>query len=125
MVKQVITISPTGAMAGLQHKPGKGLDLRQFGKASIKRASSIEWDEDSQRWTVLPLSGPTAMQPLTVSHMLQYGRDAIATVTSIGLDGKAPWTVSPADVLQFEDYDAAVSVEIAYFNALRLSGRMN
>lgn len=125
VIRQVITISPTGGMAGLQHKPGRGLDLRQFGKASIKRVSSIEWDEEAQRWTVLPLSGPTKDQTLTVSHLMQYGRDAINVVTAIGLEGKAPWTVSPEDVLLFEEYDDAVSVEIAFFNSLRLSGQLN
>ncbi len=124
MVMQVITIGPTGVMAGLQHKPGKGVDLRQFGKASITRASSIEWDEDAQRWTVLPLSGPTKDQSLTVSHVLQYARAMISDMTDLGGSGPQ-WTVSPVDVLLFEDYDDAVSVEIAYFNALRLSGLLN
>ncbi len=124
MVMQVITIGPTGAMASLQMKPGKGVDLRQFGKVSITRASSIEWVEAEQRWTVLPLSGPTANQTLTVSHVLQYARDMISDMTDLGGSGPQ-WTVSPVDVLLFEDYDDAVSVEIGYFNALRLSGLLN
>ena len=51
-MRQVITIGPDGMMSGLQVKPGKGLDLRQFGRAEIERASEVLWDSDRQGWIV-------------------------------------------------------------------------
>lgn len=57
-MQQVITIQPDGGMSGLHHKKGKGLDLRQFGKVSIRRVSEILWDEDEQNWYVRIIDGP-------------------------------------------------------------------
>lgn len=113
MSRQVITIAPSGAMSGLQRKPGQGLDLRQFGKADIRRASLIEWAEDVQGWYI---------------HVLQEagkGRVHENDLKAAGVavpDGIA-FTVGRRGALYFDEYDDAVKVEIIYLDALRAKGR--
>lgn len=94
-MKQVITIKPDGTMAGLQHKPGKGVDLRQFGPAKIERASEIVFNEDTQKWNIRILCEP-------------WGGEIIF------LHGHG--------VLEFQEYDDAVTYEIEILNKARLAG---
>ena len=117
MHKQVITITPDGAMSGLQRKPGQGIDLRQFGNADIKRASLIEWDTDEQRWfvDVLQEAGFGLLTPKKWQDAgLRFEAVACEFVTGDGFI---------TEPMLFREYDEAVLAEIMYLDALRLAGK--
>jgi hypothetical protein len=117
-MQQVITIHPDGSMSGLQHKRGKGVDLCQFGRASIERASHILWDEMGQCWFVEILTGPHAGKSLTQSLWSGVtGQAECRLSVSAGVADVAPETV-----LGFADYDDAVAAEVVFLNSLRLKG---
>jgi hypothetical protein len=113
MVTQVITITRDGVLSGLQVKPGKGLDLRQFGKADIVRASEIAWDGEVQAWFV------------DVIQEAGRGKLTVAKWRKAGLQGDpahANSTEADDEVYMFDGYDDAVAAEIEYLNALRWQG---
>lgn len=120
MHKQVITIEPGGAMSGLQRKPNQGIDLRQFGRADIQRASLIEWDADAQAWFINVLQ-EAGKGPVTLGDYCQASpaRPCIIDYAPSVVTTNTGWD----QVLLFGDYDDAVKVEIAYLDALRLRGR--
>jgi hypothetical protein len=89
-------------------KPGKGLDLRTFGVAEIKRASEIVFHPGTQKWFVEFREEPMTGQPLTVS-LLADAR---------GCPGVGD---EPDAVAYFDEYDQAVAGEIDTLNFLRLN----
>lgn len=103
MTKQVITIKPTGNLAGLVHKPGKGIDITKMGRAKVTRASDIIWSEDHQKWCIKALQGPQAGKVLTVGDLALDVTDEVAYFTS---------------------YEVAVENEIDYFNHLRATNQL-
>jgi hypothetical protein len=113
-MQQVITIGPDGSLSGLQHKRGQGVDLRQFGKAQIERASHIVWDEDYQAWLVELLTGPHAGKTLTwgLWRAVTGRADCPAALPSESEDS----------AILFADYEDGVLAEIAVLNALRVKG---
>jgi hypothetical protein len=119
VAKQVITVGPDGSMSGLQRKPSEGVDLRQFGRASITRASEILWHEPAQRWTIRVLSEPFRNMPVTAAMVRAIGLEPAGFVGCCVDD-----TVS-AGTLSFLDYDQAVAAEIAFLDALRVAGRLS
>lgn len=113
VTRQVITIGHGGSLSGLQVKPGKGLDLRQFGKAKIERVSEILWDEEAQKWYVQIIAGPLKGEVLTAP----LWDEGVAKPTPSGS------TVTRTDYrLDFDDYDFAVRAEIEVLDAFRLKG---
>ncbi len=118
MNTQVITISQDGGMSGLQRKTGKGVDLRQFGRASIERASLIEWDENKQKWWVSIQSGKYAGAAL--SHVLRCNAGMMPATGEAFYPGSTMTT--NGGVYMFKDYDDAVKAEVAFLDALRLRG---
>lgn len=116
-MKQTITIHTDGAMTGLQMKPGKGVDLRGFGKAEIKRVSEIAWDEHNQSWLVQPLA------PQCLAHLREDGRGLFAWIWTRVCHKAIPMPCRMADdgflTLLFDDYDDAVAAEIEFYNAAR------
>ena len=98
-----------GSISGLQMKPGKGVDLREFGRASIKRVSEIAWYERHQAWVVKPLA-----PDFIADRPLSFGR--FVSVTKITPD----YAHSKDGILLFDNYDHAVGAEIVFFNALRM-----
>ena len=110
MSKQVVTIGPDGSISGLQVKPGKGVDLRQFGNASIRRASDIVWMEEDQRWMIKILVGQHRGRFVTnLLWFYEAGQHEVPETSEIG------W----ADTLYFRDYDDAVEAEKEFFNAIQ------
>jgi hypothetical protein len=127
MHRQVITIGRDGSMSGLQRKPGQGLDLRQFGKADIKRASLIEWDAERQAWFIDVLQeagrGKLTFSAFRNSQPESWRADRAGDkLTALAPSGWAR-DHNGDDVLLFAEYDEAVKVEIAYLDALRLKGQ--
>jgi len=116
MTTQVISVAPDGTVSGLQRKPGQGLDLRQFGKADIQRASLIEWAEDVQAWFIDVLQD-AGRGPVSYRRWIE----AVGTVEPEGFVGAANY-VDDRPML-FAEYDDAVKAEIAYLDALRLQGQ--
>lgn len=115
---QVITIGADGSMSGLQRKPGQGLDLRQFGKADITRASLIEFDTDEQRWYVdiLQEAGRGLLTPRRwQDEGLAFELIACEFETGDGFDTRP---------IFFREYDEGVRAEIIYLDALRKTGRL-
>jgi hypothetical protein len=114
MPTQVITIGPAGELSGLQVKPGKGLDLRQFGKARIERASEIEWNDDHQAWTVRITKG--LFKDRFITHDL---------CEEIGFQCNRAdlfyYCGPPEDHLIMAEYDEAVRVEIAVLDHIRVT----
>lgn len=110
--RQVITVHPDGSISGLQRKSGEGVDLRQFGKADIQRASDIQWDVEAQSWTVCVLEEDTRYS-LTASRL--YAVSGFRELPSC--------VVSENDVLLFKEYASAVDAEIFYLDNKRLNGR--
>jgi hypothetical protein len=100
-------------MSGLQRKPGQGIDLRQFGKADIKRVSEIEFNEKTQMWFVHVLRGPWQGICLARGHMLD-NLGSIPVGGSVNADSL---------IVEFADYDDAVKAEVAFLDAVRLKGQ--
>ncbi len=115
MKTQVITIAPDGSLVGLDHKK-KGLDLRQFGRAEIKRVTLIEWSETQQQWFIR----------WDESRVLWKAREFVeAGVEFTAFNGVAcahqlEEGVEP--LILFNDYDDAVAAEVAVIQALQLKG---
>lgn len=115
--RQLITISPGGALEGLQFKPGKGLDLRRFGRAKIERTSDIRFDDSRQLWHIVFLHGSLAGQSAT------YG---VAKVVGARFDNpviaEAMRTLPETECIFLGDYDDAVAAEIEILQAARKAG---
>jgi hypothetical protein len=136
-MRQVVIIGPSGSVSGLVHR-GKGLDLTQFGKAEIVRATLIEWDSDKQKWFIKsePSGEVWTQKKISESLLFSTGRepgayqwawfgqwDGVAIGrTSGGRPIKAHcFTPDVRDsVLYFDDYDDAVAVEVSVIQALQL-----
>lgn len=111
--RQVISISEIGEMSGLQRKDGDGVDLRQFGRAQIQRASDICWMEMPQMWAIRVLEGAHA----GVLTLAEFTR-ATGMRT---LKGAAVSTAETAPgVLLFYKYEEAVLAEVFYLDAVRI-----
>ena len=123
-MNQVITISPDGAISGLQHKKGKGVDLRVFGHAQIERASLIEWHEGKQAWWVHIVAGRYTGEGL--SYNLR--RDTVGVAPGEAFYPGSTITAGAgaasicSGMYYFADYDDAVAAEVDFLNALRLAG---
>lgn len=121
MNKQVITITPAGAVSGLQVKKGKGFDLKSLGHANIERVSEILWHERTQRW-IIKLLDPAPMMyrgrlSLQVLEHAGFPLPDTATTAEVGIFDDIKRTL-----VLFEDYDDAVATEIAFLNSLRVRG---
>jgi hypothetical protein len=112
--RQVITISPSGQISGLQVKPGKGVDLRQFGKAQIERASEIVWDDDHQRWFVQITRGQYAGKIIGHDFCEEVG------FKRHGIDVNY-YCGAPDNRLVVQDYDEAVRLEIMVLDHIRIT----
>lgn len=106
--KQLITIKPDGSLVGLQVKKGKGLDLREFGRAKIVRSTLIEWDEDYQGWYVRFLNGAMKDQILNRAMFWGYRIHPLHK------------TVRRSDAAMiYADYEDAVIAEVAAVQGMR------
>lgn len=111
---QVVTIGPDGSLTGLQYEGDKGLDLKQFGRAEINRASEVIFCTDRQQWHV------------EFRHAGAYSGKALTNSLLAAARGHA---VSPAvgaeDPAYFATYAQGVAGEIDTMNYLRLSGQLD
>jgi hypothetical protein len=114
-VTQVITITPSGELQGLDHKR-KGLDLRAFGKAKTRRATLIEWEDALQMWFITwatdkEMPSKVWDSALFMSCGVRWG------------DYHGVSMLDPHDVIFFDDYEDAVDAEVAVIQAMQLAGR--
>ena len=123
-MKQVITISPTGGITSLDHKK-KGIDLRKMGKVSIKRVTIIQWDETRQKWFIKWEDSGKVWDSKFVQNVMFNEFDPSARKDEI-TNGNSSYTiyyltdkVSVNGVAFFDDYEDAVSVEIAVYQILQ------
>jgi hypothetical protein len=107
MTTQLITIKPDGSVFGLVHK--KGLPLHRLGRAQIERVSDIEWNESASMWFIRIKRGPWAGLVVDGALLDSYG------VTM-------PCRKDSAGNAVFDDYDAAVQLEIALVQAAQRRG---
>jgi hypothetical protein len=125
MQSQLIVITPDGHIKGLDFK-GKGVPLRQFGRASIARVSEIIWSDDDQRWFIRFLQGKLAGVAVSEQHA-RHGCGWLGD-----FEEKA-WGISnpPAggaervftEPLLFAEYEAAVRFEVEIIQCAIRSGR--
>tara|TARA_Y100000031_G_C8103111_1_gene329690 strand:- start:183 stop:560 length:378 start_codon:yes stop_codon:yes gene_type:complete len=120
MTQQVISISPTGAISGLQYKPKQGVDLRAFGKAVITRASEILWDDNKQKWYVEFREGSASiLNGVKLTEFMAELR--VGQPVRLVRDGELDEAYR-SPVAYFDEYDEAVKAEIAYLNWARSAG---
>ena len=120
MTQQVISISPTGEISGLQHKPKQGIDLRAFGKAVITRASEILWDDNKQKWYVEFREGSASiLNGVKLTEFMAELRVG-QPVRLVERDELNEAYQSPT--IYFDEYDEAVRAERAYLNGARSAG---
>lgn len=122
MNKQVITIHPGGAVSGLQVKPGKGLNLQSLGKAKTVRASEIVWHEDAQAWYVDVLQTP-GKGPVTGDKLVDaFPEDTDPACAELLARTNARVHKDAYQPIVFDNYEDAVTLEVAYLDTLRLRG---
>ena len=137
-MRQVFSISSTGAIAGLQVKPGQGFDLRALGKqvgspATITRASEIVWDETRQSWRIelREGAGQYAGHRVTVDFLREeIGQGwlvrlrTLLDIASFRRQYEGPIPCEGHTALLFDEYDEAVKAEIAVLDCLREMGKL-
>ena len=110
LTTQVISVKTDGSIKGLQFK-GKGIDLRDFGHAAIKRATDIEWCETEQKWKIKFLQGRLRNR---------YADRFLCAFLAQGCDDTA---VDGGGLLLFNDYDSAVAMEVELIQAAVKGGK--
>lgn len=113
MATQIITIAPDGSVSGLDHKK-KGVDLRKLGKAKIRRATLIEWDERKQAWFIR-WEGREDNREWTLPLFLN------CHLLCSSFNGQA---YHSSGVVYFEEYEDAVKAEVAVIQSLQKSGKV-
>lgn len=111
-MRQVITIAPDGSIHSLQHKRGQGLDLKQFGKARIKRATLITHNEDRQQWFI---HWPDSESGFWSPEVFEEAQVPFAEFNGVRASDDAP--------VFFDEYEDAVKAEIAVIQSKQLTGR--
>jgi hypothetical protein len=114
-MNQVITIRPDGSIIGLDHKK-KGLDLRQFGKANIRRVTLIEWHEHYQLWMISWTEEVCFPSETWMSTLFEDAGINWSDHNGLGIDQGGE------SLILFSDYDDAVGAEVAVVQAMQLSG---
>lgn len=119
-MKQVISITPEGSLHGLQVKQGKGVDLRQFGHADIRRATNIEWVEEDQRWQIAFLDKDGCVSCYLTREVWETAHGYPNAAYIAGPEGDV--TMGFGLVYLFADYEDAVEAEVRCINAAKISG---
>lgn len=118
-MQQIITILPDGSLFGLQHKQGQGVDLRQFGKADIKRATLIEWEANIQKWYVRWADSDDAFW--TEYLFDEVGVDPEDYNGSLRRDP----LLGDDPIIYFPNYEEAVAAEVAVIQAMQMAGKLS
>lgn len=105
---QQISISPVGGLLSLNFKQ-KGIDLRKFGKADIRRTTEILWDTDRQQWYVKFLQGRRAGTCMTNLTLVQAQKSPQSN----------PHVNTADSTIYFDEYEDAVAEEIRTVQGLR------
>ena len=115
MTKQLIIVDPTGALRGLDHKR-RGVDLRQFGRAEIERATLIEWHSEKQGWYIKWCS---------VGKSNTWGTKEFSVLDQVKFDEVIRGTTYfHQNMVLFKDYEDAVTAEVAVIQQLQKTGSM-
>lgn len=110
--EQVIVMNELGQLSGLVHKK-VGVNLTQLGhKATVIRASDIEWQTEKSQWGIRIKVGRDSGWLMSETMFLkatdnyEHGADFI----------------QPNGEILFNDYDDAVKAEVMYFSGLDKQG---
>jgi len=110
---QIVSISPNGDLSTVLRKRGKGLDLRDVGgEFDARRVSDIEWSKSLNGFTIM-LKTKLGEQPLTVSLL------HVAGLEYAGVCEVVQTAHSYNEVLAFDDYEDAVTIEVMYLDAAK------
>lgn len=118
---QVITLNQLGEMEGLQNRDG--VDLREFGKAEIERASEVQWSNEDQAWYV-EFKNRTAEKLLShtqTSKLLKNMLHEAANALKIDLNHFGELKFQDDSTILFQNYEDGVRGEIAALNYYRLT----
>ena len=120
-MKQVITINPDGSCFSLQHKKGKGLDLRKLGKPRISRVTNIEFNDKSQQWYITWKN-----DKLDTEFNKRQGTWGADLFTKVGIYFKSLNGIHGfLSTVMFDDYDDAVKAEIAVIQEMQMIPKYN
>jgi hypothetical protein len=75
-MKQILTVCPDGALAGLT--VSGGFNYLKLGKASVQRVTEILWDEENQKWYGKFLRGPLSGTKLLGGKLFDEYADAVS-----------------------------------------------
>lgn len=122
-MKQVVSIATDGTISTLQHKGGKGLDLRTLGVVDIQRASEVRWNEDEQAWYVVFCIGAGNYANWVLSTYFLLSDENYDDLFQVDTLSFRVHDIS--GILLFREYEDAVVAEIAVLDRLRLRGLLN
>lgn len=123
MARQVITITKAGGVFGLRAKPGAGIDLTQFGRASVQRVTEIEWNEDGQCWTITWTAAGRAKLPAELKDETAWkAKGQLPRLAPEWVRGATGAEVLPSGALGFPTYEAAVAFEVDRVAGLQAVG---
>ncbi len=116
MGRHVVSLSSLGGLGALKTKKGQGVNLLALGQAKITRVTLIEWAEEHQQWFIKWVKG---------EHKGKLWDCSTFSKAEVSTD---PWPVSLSSmsmggVVYFQEYEDAVSAEIAVVQALQTSGK--
>ncbi len=116
-MSHLVTVNRLGGMLALFAKPGKGVDLRKFGPATMQRVSEITLEPGTQKFVITFLKGELKGRKLTEQLWYIGGDDA----PSCGQQDGA-LTTPEGDVMLFGEYDGAVQAEVDIIQHWRKRG---
>jgi hypothetical protein len=120
MIEQIISIAPDGTIYGLDFK-AKGVSLRDFGKTQIERVTSIEWDDNKQRWFIQWTCERHIEERNRTTWTIHEFLDAKTDHVLLRGEKRETDSNCPITFVEYEDANAA---EVAVIQSLRKRGKL-
>ena len=120
MAKQIITVGPDGSLFGLDHKK-KGLKLKTLGKADTRRATMVEFSEEEQAWYIR-WENEALQRGKSLWCEDTFKESGVYYEDYKGYHKPCPLFSDLYTPVYFEDYEDAVSAEVAVIQSLQTAG---